>query len=126
MPKHFLRSDRYAEELHKVLALALQMELKDPRLSQVIISRVEVTKDLGYAKIFFNCLTEDATAEDALTLNKASGFFRSLVAKRLKKARTVPRLLFEVDKAYLEGQQVYQAIHKLDIQPASDEEDSDS
>ncbi len=119
MPKSFQRSDRIAEEIHRMLAEIIQLEVRDPRLQQTSITRVEVTKDLSYAKVFFGFLTELAKPKDADQLNKAAGFFRSQLARRLT-ARTVPELRFEVDIAFQKGEIVREMLDQL---PKSNNED---
>lgn len=128
MPKSFQRSDRIGEEIHRMLAEIIHKEVRDPRLQQTSITRVEVTKDLSFAKVYFGFLTELAKPKDAVQLNKAAGFFRSQLARRLS-ARIVPELKFEVDMAFQKGEVVREMLDKLpksesdpdpDVDPDSD------
>ncbi len=52
MAKDFSRSHRVAEQMQRELADLLMFELKDPRVSMVTITGVEVTGDMAHAKIF--------------------------------------------------------------------------
>ncbi len=52
MAKEFSRTQRVAQQLQKELAVILQRELKDPRVGMTTISSVEVSRDMGYAKVY--------------------------------------------------------------------------
>lgn len=67
--------------------MILQREIKDPRVSMVTVSDVEVSRDLAYAKVFVTFFRDDPEQiKQALVLNEASGFIRSLLGKRIKDA----------------------------------------
>lgn len=109
MAKEYKRTDRVADHLQRELASLLQFEVRDPRIGMVSITGVDVSKDLGYAKVYCTVLgKEDASqAEEAMAaLNKAAGFMRTRMSKD-STMRTVPQLRFFFDNsvghgAYLE------------------------
>ena len=51
MPREFKRSERVAGSLRRELAQLIQMEVKDPGVGFIILSDVEVSRDLAHAKI---------------------------------------------------------------------------
>ncbi|MDO6426725.1 MULTISPECIES: 30S ribosome-binding factor RbfA [Thalassotalea] len=104
MSRDFSRTDRVGQEIQKEVAMIIQREVKDPRLGMVTVNAVEVTRDLAYAKIYVTFFTlEGQDAEQSIALlNEASGFIRSLLAKRIK-ARIMPELRFVYDKSMVEG-----------------------
>ena len=59
MPREFSRKHRVAAEMQRVLNELLLSEVKDPRLSGVRVSEVEVSGDLSLATIFFSTLALD-------------------------------------------------------------------
>ena len=105
MNKEYARFDRLAQQMQQEMALILQRDIKDPRLHTMItVSDVNVSKDLSHAKIYVTFLGLDAD-KDALNLqilNDASGFIRSLIAKRIQ-ARIVPTVRFYFDKSLDDG-----------------------
>ena len=109
MAKEYKRTARVADHLKRELASLLQFEVRDPRVGMASITDVEVSRDLGYAKVFCTVLgKEDASAaEEAISaLNKAAGFLRSQLS-RDSAMRMVPQLRFYFDSsigrgAYLE------------------------
>ena len=119
------RVQRVADQIQRELASLIQMEVNDPRVGMVSVTGVEVSKDLAHAKVFvtvLNTLTDDAQINESTlsepgdldkleikenidALNKAAGFLRSLLAKRLS-TRSVPKLRFYYDGSIARGQQL--------------------
>lgn len=122
MAKEFNRSDRVAEQMQRELADLLMFEVKDPRVSQVTITEVEVTGDLAHAKIFYSAAKSSPQLQQGL--EKASGFLRTQLAKRLL-LRTVPQLHFVYDASIEHGMQMSKLIDKaLESQPETDKDNS--
>lgn len=98
MPREYPRSRRVGDQIQRELAELVRDEMKDPRVSLVTITEVEVTRDLAHAKVFFATLAQDADPKAiAKVLNGAAGFLRRELAQRMK-TRTVPELKFEYDR----------------------------
>ena len=99
MAKEYARTQRVADYLQRELALLIQHEVRDPRVGMVSITGVDVSRDLGHAKVYYTALdsnsSEDAS-ESTEVLNKASGFLRSQLSKD-SNMRTVPNLRFYFD-----------------------------
>ncbi|PHR66383.1 MAG: ribosome-binding factor A [Idiomarina sp.] len=104
MAKDFSRTDRVGQQYQREIAMILQREIKDPRVSMVTVSDIEVSRDLAYAKVFVTFFNDDeAYVKTALkVLNDASGFIRSLLGKRVR-ARITPELRFVHDPSLNEG-----------------------
>ena len=77
------RTERVNELMRRELVLLLKQETKDPRLKQVVITDVIVSRDLTSAKVFFS-VDEESVKVVVSLLNKASGFFRSTLSKTFK------------------------------------------
>jgi len=103
MPKDFSRTRRVGEQIQRELAVLLQREVRDPRLSQVTISAVEVTRDLSLATVYFTVLgkEQDHTAIQQ-AIEKASGFLRHALGERMV-MRAVPHLKFVYDYSISRG-----------------------
>ncbi|HEY5667184.1 MAG TPA: 30S ribosome-binding factor RbfA [Gammaproteobacteria bacterium] len=110
MPREFSRRLRVGAELERFLNELLQFEVKDPRLQDVRVTEVEVSGDLGVARVFYSLLDPNADPEPArLALERASAFMRSRVGKAVR-LRRVPELRFEVDSSAREGLRISQLI----------------
>lgn len=120
MAKEFTRSTRIAEQMQRELADLLMFEVKDPRVSMVTITAVEVTGDMAHAKIFYTApqskeakanLANHAKALQSIQngLEKSAGYLRTQVAKRML-LRTVPALHFVYDESIDIGMKMAQLI----------------
>ena len=105
------RIERVNELMRRELVLLLKQETKDPRLKQVVITGVIVSRDLTSAKVFFS-VDEDSNKIVASLLNKASGFFRSSLSKSLD-LRHTPTLSFIYDTAPNTGARIDDLLSKL-------------
>jgi ribosome-binding factor A len=113
----YKRSDRIADLLHQEIADLLLRKVKDPRVTGITITGVEVSPDLHHAKIFF-CVTglpsEEEKANATVGLNKAKGFMRQELGKRLH-MRYLPQLDFQYDPSIEYGDKIerlLKTIHK--------------
>lgn len=128
MPREFSRGRRVADHIQKELAVLIQQEVKDPRLGLVTINEVKVSRDLGFADVYFTSFSSDTfRANDSLdedeeteernslspaeVLENAAGFLRSRLAKSLS-TRTTPKLRFHYDHTIEQGAKMTQAIKK--------------
>lgn len=107
MAKDFSRSHRVAEQMQRELADLLMFEVKDPRVSMVTITAVEVAGDMAHAKIFYAA----AKASDSLQqgLEKSAGFLRTQLGRRML-LRTVPQLHFVYDASIDNGMKMSKLI----------------
>ena len=105
------RTERVNELMRRELVLLLKQETKDPRLKQVVITDVIVSRDLTSAKVFFS-VDEDSNKIVVSLLNKASGFFRSSLSKVLD-LRHTPTLSFIYDAAPNTGARIDELLSKL-------------
>src|SRR5262249_29599982 len=94
MTKDFPRASRIADQIQRDLSELIRLQLKDPRVSLVTVSSVEVSRDLSHAKVYVTSLASGHSAEEiTAALQHAAGFLRSHLARRLK-LRSVPQLEF--------------------------------
>jgi ribosome-binding factor A len=106
------RHDKVSEALKREIGNIIHAELKDPRLGFITVTRVELTQDLRYAKVFFSVLgKEEEHKKTKEALDSALGFIRRLIAQRIK-LRLVPEISFREDRS---------AEYSIRIQEALDE-----
>ena len=95
----FNRSDRLSDQIRAEIASILRNDVKDPRLEGITIIKVELSKDISKAYIFFsglNSFTSISSLEVEIALNKAKGFIRNTLGKKLNIKR-LPELSFQED-----------------------------
>ena len=97
MPFQYSRTDRLNEEVRREVDRVIREEVSDPRVAGTFsITRVEVTRDLRYAKVFVSVLEPEFRAPLIAALKGAAGFIRHEMGKRVQLHFT-PELLFELD-----------------------------
>lgn len=101
--------------LQEVSALILREEIKDPRVSSMVLVRsVSLSKDLRHATLRMSGYVEAEELEAAVEgLNHGAGFIQSRIGKRLE-LRATPKLRFVADHSIEEGFNVTETIRKLD------------
>jgi|GEM_PF-553772 ribosome-binding factor A len=96
-------------EIEKIITVSLR-DIKDPRVCGKIltINRVDMKKDKSVVDIYISCLDNSDLKETVDVLNRAKGFFRSMIAQNIN--------IFKVpDVAFHENRGIEQSvkIHKL-------------
>lgn len=100
------RMGRIDEEYRKELSQIIGYELKNPNVTGLIsITKVKVTNDLKYAKVYVSILNSKNIKDTLAGLKKSSGFIRSELAKRVN-LRNTPELIFELDDSIEYGSKI--------------------
>jgi len=125
MPRDFSRTRRVGEQMQRELAELLQREVRDPRLSAVTLSGVDVTRDLSLAKVYYTVMPEQLTVEEAQkALEKAAGFLRHALGERMI-IRNVPQLRFIYDETLVKGTELANLIDQAVAADRKKHQDSD-
>ena len=100
------RMGRIDEEYRKELSQIISYDLKNPNVTGMIsVTKVKVTTDLKYAKVYVSILNSKNIKETMDGLKKSSGFIRSELAKRINFWNT-PELIFEIDDSIEYGAKI--------------------
>jgi len=107
MAKEFGRSARVSSQMQKELSSILQRDISDPRLGFITINEVEVTKDLGLAKVYVTVLNVDDAGKQAnvKALNELAPIIRHKLAQRMR-LRHISELRFHYDTSFDTGMRV--------------------
>jgi len=126
MPREYTRKQRVGAEIQRLLNELLRVEVKDPRLEGVTVNEVEVSGDLGVAKVYYGTLDPDADAGEAQhAFASATGFLRSRVGQALR-IRRVPELHFIRDTSAKRGLEMSRLLDELGAHSASSAGDDES
>jgi len=107
------RRERLAAEIHDEIARMVASDLKDPGLGFLTITRVELTPDLRYARVFVGILGSDAERKKSLeALGRATGFVRREVGRRLR-LRFAPEIDFRYDRGLDAADQVAKLLDEV-------------
>jgi ribosome-binding factor A len=92
-------------DVQRVLSDILQNDIKD-KLAFITITDVKITNELSFMYAYYTIFgTDEEKAETEQTLERAKGFIKNQIAKRVK-MRKVPELVFKYDHSYETGQRV--------------------
>ena len=114
MAKEYARTQRVADYLQRELAALIQHEVRDPRVGMVSVTGVDVSRDLGHARIYYTVMGSDSSEdakESTEVLNKAAGFLRSQLS-RGSNMRSVPQLRFYFDASVGHGRDLEDLIKR--------------
>lgn len=103
--REFTRAERIGDQIQRELADLIARELSDPRLGRVTLSGVDVSRDLGNARVLVTPGSPEKAADSLAALNRASGLLRHRLGQRLR-MRYVPRLHFEYDATLDEAMRI--------------------
>lgn len=92
------RTDRLNSLLKEVLSDVIREEVRNPQISTLVtVTRVEITTDLHYAKVFVSVIGSEQEKQAALAgLQSAAGFIAVHAAKKVV-MRYFPDLTFLLD-----------------------------
>lgn len=105
------KQERIASIIRKNIAEIIQFQIKDPKLGFVSIPEVKVSKDFSYATVYVSFINEADEKPSLEVLNKAKGFIRSELAKKLD-IRRVPEIRFVVDEGYKREARITELLNK--------------
>lgn len=86
-------------------------EVKNEILKSVVVTAVNITNDLSYAKVYFTCFNEDRKLV-LKELKDSAGFLRSEVSKRVD-IRHTPSLTFEYDSSLEYAKRIEEKIKEI-------------
>ena len=110
------RMDKLGGQLREEIAkLVMRHEVKDPRVNEFLtINRVEVARDLSFAKVYVSSFLDDASLNRGVEgLQSAAGFIQSTIAKKVSIYR-FPKLTFVADFSMKEGYKMVQKLTSLE------------
>ncbi|MDM7858213.1 30S ribosome-binding factor RbfA [Thiopseudomonas acetoxidans] len=114
MAKQYSRAQRVGDQIQRELAMLIPREVKDPRLGFITVTGVDVSRDMGHAKVFITLMNNDS-AEDIEqnleVLSEVAGYLRMLLGKSMK-MRSVPQLHFRYDESISRGAYMSALIEK--------------
>lgn len=100
------RKSRVADGVRDEVAIIISREIRDPRLGFVTVIRVDMPVDQSVAKIHVSPMGDAAAQLDSMrALHHARGFVRKLLSQRMR-TRTVPEIMFVLDKGLDNAQRV--------------------
>ncbi len=110
------RMQRVSQSIREQMAVILQSEMKNPRLTMLGVTDVKMTPDLRQAHVYFNRIGEaELTLDEQQALQKnmqgAAGFLRNALSQKLE-IKYLPELHFHYDDQPEKGARLRRLIEK--------------
>jgi len=110
-PSH--RPERVGELIRETVAAFLTEHVRDPRIGFVTVTGVEVSGDLGHARVRVSVMgTDEERARSLEGLESAARFLRAQLSRELR-LRTSPELRFELDRGLEHALRINQVLKHL-------------
>jgi ribosome-binding factor A len=109
------RSERVADLIRKEVSQMLVRSIKDPRIGFVTITRVALSEDCRFAKIYFSVTGGLEEREKSIKgLDSAKGYVRKELGRRIR-LRYTPEIVFQFDPSIeyaIHMEELMQSIHQ--------------
>jgi len=109
------RSEKVADLIQKEISQMLVKSIKDPRIGFVTITKVTVSEDCRFAKIYFSVAGTLAERESSQKgLESAKGYVRKELGRRIR-LRYTPEIMFQFDPSIeyaIHMEELIQSIHQ--------------
>lgn len=114
--KNEARLGRVNEELKKEISHVISFELKNPEVTGMIsVTRVKITPDLKYAKVYVSILNSKSKAKTMNGLKNSAKFIKSQIARTVN-LRITPELVFELDDSLEYGEKIDNILKEISKQ----------
>jgi ribosome-binding factor A len=108
-----IKLKRIGSQIAQELSTICATEAHDSLLKAITITNVEVTNDLGLAKVYFTTLdnTEPNILEKQLN-DETAGYLRTKIADRIE-IRHTPKIRFTYDKSIEYGNKIERLLNEI-------------
>ena len=109
MPRPSGRSQKVGDQIQRELSEIIHRELRDPGVGMITLTGVDVSPDCAYATVYYTCLDAAHVKVAKGGLQRANGFLRAQIGKRIK-IWTTPELKFVYDESVERGDRLSRLI----------------
>lgn len=118
------RTLKAASAIREVVSMAILTQLRDPRVKDVTVTKVEVAGDMRSAKVFVSIMGDEKKQQLCLGgLRRSAGFLQSCIKDRID-TRYIPKLEFEIDQGVKQSLEVSRILKEV-LPPSAEPTDSD-
>ncbi|TCS79242.1 30S ribosome-binding factor RbfA [Pectinatus cerevisiiphilus] len=108
-----VRVEKIQEQIKQEVSAIILRELKDPRIGFVTVTKVDVSSDLGNAKIYVSILGNKKQFADTWEgLRHSVGYIRQELAKRIR-IRFIPEIAFYPDTTIQYSAHIQELINEI-------------
>ena len=108
------RTRKVADQIKNEISWILQQKYTDPQGAMLTVTRVKVSRDLKYAKVYFTVLGTDIDVKTSeKDLKKAVPFLRHELSRKIR-TKFVPELRFFYDDSLEYARHMTELFNKID------------
>ncbi len=107
-----IKLDRLSSIFSKEISKIINFDIKDSNITMVSVTDVKISSDLSYAKVYISMVISKNKNTTIQALNKAKGFIKSELSKRIK-VRKIPDLEFIYDDSLDKGQKIEEILKRV-------------
>ncbi len=108
------RVDRLNSLLREVIAEVVMRDVNNPKVNTLVtIKKVEITKDLHHAKVFFCMVGSPTEKQQTLRALKSAAGFISMQAAKKVVMRYFPKLTFHLDDTLEDELRIHNLLEKI-------------
>lgn len=109
----YKRCERVSGLIQEEVSKIVHEEIKDPRIGFVTVTKVDLSPDLRYTRIFVSIYgDEDVIKKSMEGLKKATPFIRREIGARIK-LRYTPEICFKYDETVQKAAHIFNLLNKV-------------
>lgn len=119
------RTDRLNSLLKEVISEVIRRDVRNPHVTELVtVTRVQITKDLHYAKVYISVIgTEQQKTDTINALQSAAGFI-AVNASHKVVMRYFPELRFILDDSVEKHMRIEELLHQINEERESRPEEA--
>jgi ribosome-binding factor A len=107
------RPQRLALQIQQEVSVMISRDMKDRRVGFVTVTGVQLTPDLGHARIFISMMGSEGEKKESLeALNHATGWVRHELGQRIR-MKFIPEIVFQMDTSQEYGEHIDRLIDEI-------------
>ena len=111
------RTERLNSLLREVLSEVIRKELGHENISELFtITRVDITRDLRYAKVYMSVIGDEKTKQDTLTELTEHATLIAVEARKKVRMRYFPQLTFLMDEGLEQHFRIEEALRDIEAE----------
>lgn len=121
--RQYKRADRLSGQILRDISLLFESGMQPPIPGMLTFTRVDLTTDLRYAKVYYSCFgTDEERAQLAEFFLREAPHIRARIGKGLR-VRHIPEFRFVFDKSIEDSIRIEKLLNELNRERKDDESD---
>ncbi|MDO5562303.1 MAG: 30S ribosome-binding factor RbfA [Synergistaceae bacterium] len=106
------RIPRINKEFLRLISDMLQTRIKNDKVRDAILTKVNVSRDLGFAKVFYTLIDVSSKDDVQVALDMAAAPLRAYLGKEMH-LRTIPELHFVYDDSEAKAREMDELLDRI-------------